>query len=456
MPNGNDPKKPSLIILNTYLHPEINLHDMDFSNHKLLSDAEISRMKILFPDEGRFGKKDFPQHKLKYSFHHFGDQYFLEYKKIGTGKSKTALRLIQNVNSKKMMVVKKATYNEDEVKVELECLARLNQAIKANNKVIYFVRKNDKEKCYGVMMKLARGYNLSELMPLPFVRLIKLFHDLIIQLEKIHKKGIIHADIKELNIMYDIFRSKVTIVDFDLAILTDDDDWVDEWERGTEGYKAPEVFDNQFCFKTDYYSLGVVFYNLTLPCCKGKRKDELMNFICGMINGDAELRPSYKDAKNFFASILTSLGDEERKINVGLLDMDEYLKCKKNTSLYGGLISELKKYHEIWIVDERARKKIKYISVQRELLAHNILVNYDVFIGLLKNELEDEMPIFMHDKQGDIRYQFSPIQHIGHGIGDEIQAGLRMNEFAGRFFSSGTVLLKEFDDERTNLLTKGL
>lgn len=456
MPYGKNPS--ALFIVDTYLHPKIDPRDINPNNHKLLDDAEIDRMKQLFHGEGRFGKKDFPEHHLKYSFLHFGSNYYVEYKKIGAGKSNTVVRLVQDVDTKKMVVVKKAVYDEFDADIELECLQRVKQAIKANKKPIHLVKKDNDIVREGVMMKLARGYNLyeiSEHVSLPLVRIIKLFLDLIMQLEKIHKNGIIHTDIKELNIIYDIFRSKVTIIDFDLAILTQDGKGIDDFARGTEGYKAPEAYDGKFCFKTDYFSLGVVFHNMVSLYCKGKRKKTLVSFINEMLKHEAELRPSYMHAKKFFSDILSNLGDEERNVNVALLDMNEYLTCKKNTDLYGKLISELRKYHEVWIVDEKLRKKIKYVLVQRELFEYGLIVNYDVFTGLPNNELIEEMSRFMHDKQGDIRYHFTLIHNIGCGIGDKNVTGLRTHELSGKFFLSySPVAAIDFNEEETSFLIK--
>ncbi|WP_168413117.1 protein kinase domain-containing protein [Bacillus salacetis] len=86
-----------------------------------------------------------------------------------------------------------------------------------------------------------------------------------------HEKGIIHRDLKPENILYDKQKKLVKIIDFGLAKIKEAiprPHTVYQW--GTKGYFAPEryegldqigiTFDTEE--KTDYYSLGVIFFEL--------------------------------------------------------------------------------------------------------------------------------------------------------------------------------------------------
>lgn len=84
----------------------------------------------------------------------------------------------------------------------------------------------------------------------------------------IHKKAIIHKDINPGNILYNPDTGEIKIIDFGIA---------SEWERetseendthfqeGTVAYVSPEQTGRMNCpmdYRTDFYSLGVMFYEI--------------------------------------------------------------------------------------------------------------------------------------------------------------------------------------------------
>lgn len=83
--------------------------------------------------------------------------------------------------------------------------------------------------------------------------------------EKLHSKGIIHADIKPENILFKITKSgkiKIALADFDLAQTPDK---TRAGAAGTPGYVAPEVMAQagsgkvKYNYHNDQYSLGRTF-----------------------------------------------------------------------------------------------------------------------------------------------------------------------------------------------------
>ena len=91
----------------------------------------------------------------------------------------------------------------------------------------------------------------------------------IIGLEYIHRKGIIHRDIKPENLIFDD-KGYLRISDFGIAIRND---LINKLEKnndksGTPGYMAPErIINNKnisYSFSSDFFSLGVILYELTM------------------------------------------------------------------------------------------------------------------------------------------------------------------------------------------------
>lgn len=86
---------------------------------------------------------------------------------------------------------------------------------------------------------------------------------LLTTLRKLHKRNVVHKDIKPENIMYDNEYGKITIVDFE--------------EKYTDGYCSPEQLKNEeITEKTDIWSLGAtIFYAVTGSLLFNRNKDIL-------------------------------------------------------------------------------------------------------------------------------------------------------------------------------------
>ena len=105
----------------------------------------------------------------------------------------------------------------------------------------------------------------------------------------VHKKNVIHLDVKSANVLLDE-RNLPKLGDFSIAQILDDDEYDEDSESGeaderkaigTPGWMAPEVYDDDFDEKADVFSFGTLLWELLTNKTpfEGKTPVQIMNSI---------------------------------------------------------------------------------------------------------------------------------------------------------------------------------
>jgi serine/threonine protein kinase len=117
----------------------------------------------------------------------------------------------------------------------------------------------------------------------------------------IHQKNIIHKDINPSNILYDQKNNKIKIIDFGLSadlpkeragILSPN------VLEGSLGYISPEQtgrINRGIDYRTDYYSLGVSFYQMLtgqFPFPSRDPMELVHNHIAGVVQSPHDVDPT--------------------------------------------------------------------------------------------------------------------------------------------------------------------
>ena len=96
---------------------------------------------------------------------------------------------------------------------------------------------------------------------------LKIFKSILLAVQQLHKKNVVHGDLKPDNMVYyfdyDIKVKYVKLIDFNTSyIMNDTDEYDIAYVHGTYGYCAMEQHKYRINKKSDIYSLGVILLEL--------------------------------------------------------------------------------------------------------------------------------------------------------------------------------------------------
>jgi tRNA A-37 threonylcarbamoyl transferase component Bud32 len=106
---------------------------------------------------------------------------------------------------------------------------------------------------------------LKEEGPFPLARACHIIEQLALGLEHAHSKGVIHRDLKPGNLFL-TSDDQLKILDFGLARIVNSDQKLTKTGQalGTPIYMSPEQVRGKVSTASDYYAMGIIFYELLL------------------------------------------------------------------------------------------------------------------------------------------------------------------------------------------------
>lgn len=119
-----------------------------------------------------------------------------------------------------------------------------------------------------IEMEYIEGPDLAELLKPPheavfsIKEIIKVADQLGCALSHCHKADVRHGDIKSNNVKFSTSSGNYVLLDFGLAVMSDEQRRSSLRHAGAIEFMAPEQNEGQMLFQTDVYSFGVILYEL--------------------------------------------------------------------------------------------------------------------------------------------------------------------------------------------------
>lgn len=158
--------------------------------------------------------------------------------------------------------------NFRDFKNEVTKLKRVNQEPNPNVVKILNSGITESGSLPFIEMEFIEGPDLEELLKPPhdpvftIREVIKVADQLSNALAHCHKVDVKHGDIKSNNVKFNVHSGNYMLLDFGLAVMSDEQRRTSLRHAGAIEFMAPEQNSGEMLFETDVYSFGVILYEL--------------------------------------------------------------------------------------------------------------------------------------------------------------------------------------------------
>ena len=119
-----------------------------------------------------------------------------------------------------------------------------------------------------IEMEFIEGPDMEDLLKPPYdpifpiKEIIKVADQLSYALAHCHKVNVKHGDIKSNNVKFNVNTGNYVLLDFGLAIMSEEQRRTSTRQAGAIEFMAPEQNEGLMYFQTDVYSYGIILYEL--------------------------------------------------------------------------------------------------------------------------------------------------------------------------------------------------
>ncbi|OHS97823.1 CAMK family protein kinase [Tritrichomonas foetus] len=151
----------------------------------------------------------------------------------------------------------------------------------------------------------------NEYGPLSDYEIQTILGQVVIAVDYLHSKNIIHRDLKCENIMIDSYHN-IRLIDFGFACAMDDQGDLRSTTCGSPAYVAPEIVHHEaYSYSVDVWSLGVILYAISIGCLPFE--DPSMVKLLNMItNEDPDIPDFVTDKLNDLIKCMLAKDPKER------------------------------------------------------------------------------------------------------------------------------------------------
>ncbi len=185
-----------------------------------------------------------------------------------------------------------------------------------------------------IEMEFIEGPDVEDLLKLPqdpvftIKEVIKIAEQLSNALAHCHKVNVKHGDIKSNNVKFNIHTGNYVLLDFGLAIMSDEQRRTSLRQAGAIEFMAPEQSEGVMLFQTDVYSFGIILYELLAGIVPFPLKDKgemARNMV--MVAHMESTPPDILSLRQQNLPYYWSAEKREREMNVPQWLLDMVYKC---------------------------------------------------------------------------------------------------------------------------------